>query len=145
MKEAVAKATAKADALIMAAAVADYQPKSASRTKIKKRTPNLTLELVKTPDIITEVKGNFLRVGFAAESEDLTANARQKLEKKKLDLIVANDITDPGSAFDSDTNKVTIIDRKNKVEELPLLSKRGVADRVLDRVVGILEKKEQPV
>ena len=95
MKEAVAKAMAQADALIMAAAVADYQPKSVAKAKIKKETAaSLTLELVRTPDILAEVKGNFIKVGFAAESEDVVENARQKLEKKQLDLIVANDITD---------------------------------------------------
>jgi len=140
MKEAVSKAVAQADALIMAAAVADYQPKSVAKAKIKKETPSLTLELVRTPDILTEVKGNFLKVGFAAESQDIVANARLKLEKKRLDLIVANDITDPHSGFGADTNKVTLIDRDGKVENLPLLTKREVADRILDRVVGLLKE-----
>jgi len=141
MKEAVAKAVAQADALIMAAAVADYQPKSVAKAKIKKEAPTLTLELVRTPDILSEVKGNFLKVGFAAESEDIIENARRKLDKKQLDLMVANDITDPSSAFGSDTNKVTLIDRDGKVDSLPLLSKREVADRILDSVVGMLTKK----
>ena len=141
MKAAVVKATSQADALIMAAAVADYQPKSVARAKIKKETPSLTLELVRTPDILTEVKGSFIRVGFAAESEDIVANARQKLEKKQLDLIVANDITDKDSGFGTDTNKVTLIDRNGNVEELPLMSKREVADRILDRVAKLLVKK----
>jgi phosphopantothenoylcysteine decarboxylase/phosphopantothenate--cysteine ligase len=140
MKTAVAKAVAKADALIMAAAVADYQPKTAAKTKIKKETPGLTLELVRTPDIITEVRGRFLRVGFAAESENVVANAKKKLQKKQLDLIVANDITDKKSGFGVDTNKVTLIDKKGKVEKLPLMSKREVADKILDRVVGLLKR-----
>ncbi|HEY82537.1 MAG TPA: bifunctional phosphopantothenoylcysteine decarboxylase/phosphopantothenate--cysteine ligase CoaBC [Dehalococcoidia bacterium] len=138
MKEAVAKAVAKADALIMAAAVADYQPKSISPAKIKKEAPTLTLELVRTPDILTEVKGDFLKVGFAAESEDVIANAKEKLKKKGLDLIVANDITSAESGFGTDTNKVTIIDRNGKVESLPLLSKREVADKILDKVVELI-------
>jgi hypothetical protein len=138
MKAAVAKAVAKADVLIMAAAVTDYQPKTVAKAKIKKETPSLTLELVRTPDILTEVKGDFLKVGFAAESEDVVANARKKLERKQLDLIVANDITDASSGFGVDTNKVTLIDRNGKVESLPLMSKREVADRILDRVVGLL-------
>ena len=138
MKAAVAKAVLKADALIMAAAVADYQPKNIATAKIKKETPSLTLELVRTPDILTEVKGNFIKVGFAAESEDVVANARQKLEKKQLDLIVANDITDAKSGFGADTNKVTLIDRKGKAESLPLLSKRKVADKILDKVVQLI-------
>jgi len=138
MKEAVARTVAQADALIMAAAVADYQPKSVARAKIKKETPSLTLELVRTSDILTEVKGDFLKVGFAAESEDVVENAWQKLEKKKLDLIVANDITDASSGFGADTNKVTLIDRDGKIESLPLLTKREVADRILDKVVELI-------
>lgn len=140
MKEAVAKAVSKADALIMAAAVADYQPKSTAKSKIKKDADTMTLELVKTPDILAEVQGDFIRVGFAAESEDVVANARKKLDKKKLDLIIANDITAAGSGFGADTNKVTIIDKNGKVENLPLLTKREVADKILDKVAEILEK-----
>jgi len=141
MKEAVAKAAAPADVLIMAAAVADYQPKEVAKAKIKKDSPSLTLELARTPDILAEVKGNFLKVGFAAESENIVANARQKLEKKQLDIIVANDITDKDSGFGVDTNKVTLIDRSGNVENLPLLTKREVADRILDRVVELLAKR----
>ena len=141
MKEAVAEAVAQADVLIMAAAVADYQPQSVAEAKIKKDSPSLTLELIRTPDILAEVKGNFIRVGFAAESEDIVANAKQKLEKKQLDIIVANDITDADSGFGADTNKVTLISRDGKVETLPLLSKRELADKILDRVVGLLAKK----
>ncbi|GAI25082.1 unnamed protein product, partial [marine sediment metagenome] len=141
MKGAVAKATAQADVLIMAAAVADYQPKSVAKEKIKKEAAaGLTLELIRTPDILSEVKGKFLKVGFAAESEDIVANARKKLEKKQLDIIVANDITAPDSGFGTDTNKVTLIDRNGQVEELPLLTKREVADRILDKVVELLGK-----
>lgn len=135
MKQAVDKAVKKADALIMAAAVADYQPKTTAKGKIKKESQDsLTLELVRTPDILGEVKGNFVKVGFAAESENTVANAKAKLTKKRLDLIVANDITDPQSGFDVDTNKVTLIDRSGKVEALPLMSKRQVAEQILDRV-----------
>jgi len=140
MKDAVAKAVAQADALIMAAAVADYQSKAVAKAKIKKETPSLTLELIRTADILTEVKGNFLKVGFAAESEDVVANARQKLEKKQLDLIVANDITDASSGFGVDTNKVTLIDRDGKAESLPLLTKREVADKILDRIIKLLKR-----
>ena len=140
MKDAVARAVSKADALIMAAAVADYQPKSTSKSKIKKDAATLSLELVRTPDIITEVEGKFVRVGFAAESENVVANARQKLQKKNLDLIVANDITSADSGFGVDTNKVTIIDKKGKADNLPLLTKREVADKILDKVAGLLEK-----
>jgi phosphopantothenoylcysteine decarboxylase/phosphopantothenate--cysteine ligase len=140
MKKAVTGAVKKADALLMAAAVADYQPEKTARTKIKKESKqDLTLKLVKTPDILSEVRGKFIKVGFAAESEDIIANAKKKLETKGLDLIIANDITEPDSGFDVDTNRVVIIDKKGKTEELPLMSKREVADRVLDRVKGMLE------
>ena len=139
MKEAVAKAAAPADILIMTAAVADYQPKHTAKAKIKKDSPSLTLELVRTPDILAEARGNFLKVGFAAESENLVENARQKLEAKQLDIIVANDITDKDSGFGTDTNKVTLIDRSGSIESLPLLTKREVADKILDRVVGLIK------
>jgi phosphopantothenoylcysteine decarboxylase/phosphopantothenate--cysteine ligase len=138
MEAAVKRATAAADALIMAAAVADYCPRKAAKNKIKKDAAGLTLELTRTADILAGVSGKIIKVGFAAESEDIAANARRKLMEKGLDLIVANDITDPDSGFGADNNKVTIIDKEGKVEELPLLTKREVADRVLDRVAGLL-------
>jgi phosphopantothenoylcysteine decarboxylase/phosphopantothenate--cysteine ligase len=140
MKSAVAKAVAGTDALIMAAAVADYQPKTRAKSKIKKDSPTLTLELVRTPDILSEVKGDFIRVGFAAESDDIITNAKKKLEKKNLDLIVANDITSTDSGFGVDTNKVTLIDRSGKIENLPLLSKREVAERIVERVIALVKK-----
>ena len=140
MQKAVAKAVTKADALIMAAAVTDYQPKTTAKEKIKKDTPGLKLELVRTPDILAEVKGDFIKVGFAAESNDIIANAKKKLKGKKLDMIVANDITAADSGFGVDTNKVIIIDKKGKVEKLPLMSKREVADRILDGVVGLVKR-----
>ena len=140
MQKAVAKAVAKADALIMAAAVTDYQPKTTSKDKIKKDTDSLELELVRTPDILAEAKGDFIKVGFAAESNDIIANAKKKLAGKKLDMIVANDITAADSGFGVDTNKVIIIDKKGKVEKLPLMSKREVADRILDGVVGLVKR-----
>ncbi|MFH1662374.1 MAG: bifunctional phosphopantothenoylcysteine decarboxylase/phosphopantothenate--cysteine ligase CoaBC [Chloroflexota bacterium] len=138
MKKAVTDAVKNADALIMAAAVADYRSKNIAANKIKKDNSGLILELVKTPDVLAEVKGDFVKVGFAAESEDLVNNAKKKLKEKELDLIVANDITDKGSGFGADTNKVSIIDKNGKIEDLPLMSKREVADRILDRVVGLI-------
>jgi phosphopantothenoylcysteine decarboxylase/phosphopantothenate--cysteine ligase len=148
MKEAVEKSVAEADILIMAAAVADFQAAKIAGDKIKKEKGNLTLELVNTPDILSDVKGAFLKIGFAAESRDLIANARRKLEKKKLDLIIANDITEEESGFGADTNKVTLIGRDGTAESLPLLSKRAVADHILDKVVrllaGNLPKTSQP-
>jgi len=139
MKKAVERAIKKADALLMAAAVADYQPEVIAKAKIKKESAqNLTLKLVKTPDILSELKGKFIKVGFAAESENIIANAKKKLAQKNLDMVVANDITEPDAGFDVDTNRVVIIDKKGKTEELPLMSKREVAEKILDRVRGMM-------
>ena len=103
MAAAVKREVTGADALIMAAAVADYRPASAAEQKIKKSDDELTIELARTTDILDSVRGNFVRVGFAAESENLVANATDKVRRKSLDLIVANDITDADSGFGSDT------------------------------------------
>jgi len=140
MRQAVEKVTPQADALVMAAAVADYRPTKAAKDKIKKGEAGLTLELECTPDILGSVKGNFIKVGFAAESNNLVENAKQKLQQKGLDFIVANDITAIDSGFGVDTNRVTIIDQEGKIDSLPLLAKREVADKVLDRVVELLPK-----
>jgi len=140
MRDAIAEATRHADALIMAAAVADYRPADASKSKLKKGAETLTLELVANPDILGEARGDFIRVGFAAESENLEKNAREKLERKSLDLIVANDITATDSGMGADNNRVLIIDRSGKVESLPLLSKLEVAHRILGRVVEMLPR-----
>lgn len=138
MYQAVKDIISQADALIMAAAVADYRPVSTARDKIKKKQDILTLELEPTPDILGSIKGNFIKVGFAAESSNLMENARQKLQQKELDLIVANDITASNSGFGVDNNRVTIIERGGKIDTLPLLPKREVADRILDRVAKLL-------
>jgi phosphopantothenoylcysteine decarboxylase/phosphopantothenate--cysteine ligase len=143
MHQAVENVTPQADALIMAAAVADYRPKSTAKEKIKKGEAGLTLELECTPDILGTVKGNFIKVGFAAESSNLVENAREKLQQKGLDFIVANDITASDSGFGADTNRVTIIDRRGKVDSLPLLAKREVADKVLDGVAALLPKSRR--
>ena len=141
MYEAVENMASRADVLIMAAAVADYRPASTAKEKIKKGNTGLTLELELTPDILGSVQGDFIKVGFAAESSNLVENARQKLKQKGLDLIVANDITATDSGFGTDRNRVTIIDREGKIDSLPLLPKREVADKVLDRVVKLLPRK----
>ena len=142
MLRAVEKAARQADALVMAAAVADYRPAKAARDKIKKGESGLTLRLECTPDILGSVKGSFIKVGFAAESSNLVENAKQKLKQKGLDFIVANDITASDSGFGADTNRVSIIDRQGKVDNLPLMPKREVADRVLDKVAKLLRKRE---
>ena len=137
MCDAVLENVPDADALIMAAAVADYRPSSESAQKIKKSSDDLTIALAKTVDILEAARGSFVRVGFCAESRDLVPNAKAKVRSKDLDLIVANDITDPESGFGVTTNKVALIDRELRVEELPLLTKYEVSHRVLDRVIPL--------
>ncbi|MBA7599404.1 Coenzyme A biosynthesis bifunctional protein CoaBC [subsurface metagenome] len=140
MRDAIVDAAKQADALLMAAAVSDYRPAAAAKSKIKKERETLSIELVRNPDILSEVRGDFVRVGFAAESENVVENAKVKLKGKNLDLIVANDITATDSGFGVDTNRVLIVDRQGKVKRLPLLSKLEVAHKVLDRVVELLPK-----
>ncbi len=144
MYDAVLAKLPVATAVIKAAAVSDFRPKRVAERKIKKEeaVPEVTLE--PTPDILAEVgkrKGNRIVVGFAAETNDLLANAQKKLQRKHVDLMVANDVRQPGAGFDADTNLVKILDAQGGVEELPLLSKRAVADRILDRVVALLAKR----
>ena len=129
-----------ADAVIMAAAVADYRAPDPAGTKLKRAgTEGLSLSLVNTPDILAEIekRPGLVRVGFAAESNDLIANARHKLDAKGLDLIAANDITATDAGFGTDTNRVVLIDKKGK-EELPLMTKYEVAWRILDRVAELV-------
>ena len=137
MCDAVLEHVKAADALIMAAAVADYRPSNPAAQKIKKSDDDLSIALTKTTDILQAARGSFVRVGFSAESQDLVKNAKAKVQSKDLDLIVANDITDPDSGFGRDTNKVALIDRDLQVEELPVLSKYEVSNRVLDRVLTL--------
>jgi len=142
LKDAVVKSVKKADVLLMAAAAADFVPKTTSAQKIKKSDAGFNLELVKAPDILSSIKeGKFIKVGFKAETQELEDRAREKLYKTNLDLICANDVTKAGSGFGTDTNEITIIDRQGKAEHLPLMSKREVADKILDRVVRLLKKK----
>ena len=139
MCDAVLAEVANADALIMAAAVADYRPATAAEQKIKKTAADeMVIELEQTTDILATARGDFVRVGFSAESENLEANAADKVRRKDLDLIVANDVTEEGSGFGVDTNRVVLIDRELRVERLPLLPKYAVGHRILDRVVGLL-------
>lgn len=133
-----------ADALVMAAAVADWEPASAAGQKMKKvdGQDRMTLELTKTPDILAMVRElPGVKVGFAAETEDLLGNAKEKLSRKGLDLIVANDVSATDAGFNVDNNRVVILDRDGGQEELPLMSKRDVADRILDRVRGIVDAR----
>lgn len=131
-----------ADVIVKAAAVADFRPAARSADKLKKGDrEGLSLELVRNPDILAELgsrQGQALLVGFAAETGELLANARQKLAAKRLDLIVANDVTEAGAGFGVDTNVVRFIDREGNVETLPCLTKREVAERLLERIVRVL-------
>jgi phosphopantothenoylcysteine decarboxylase/phosphopantothenate--cysteine ligase len=143
MKEAVLNGLEGASVVVMAAAVADYRPESSAPSKIKKTGESLTLKLVRTDDILAEIsrrrRPGQIVVGFAAETEELASRARQKLNAKKLDLVVANDVSEPNAGFDSDQNRVLLIEPQGREEELPLLPKREVAERVLDRVVELLK------
>lgn len=141
MLDEVLKAVPRADALIMAAAVADYRPASFSATKVKKGADTWSIELEATRDILNEARGSIVRVGFAAETDDLQKNALTKLNSKDLDLIVANDVTMTGSSFGSDFNKVLLIGKDEQVESLPTLPKYDVAGKVLDRVRHIIDSK----
>ena len=142
MSQAVAQEIAKHSVFIGAAAIADYRPAHRAEQKIKKSEEQITLTLERTPDVLSQVAtsraNGMLVVGFAAETENLLANAKEKLQRKKLDAIVANDVTREGSGFDSATNAITIITRdQNDPLELPLLSKREAADRILDVIVQL--------
>ncbi len=143
MREAVLKACQNADVLVMAAAISDFRPAEAARQKVKKTTgdDDLALRLVRNPDFFPEVPGSVIKVGFAAESEELLKNARQKLTGKRLDLIAANDITATDSGFGVDSNRVTILDSKGGTEKVPLCSKYEVGHRILDRVAALLNGK----
>ena len=132
-----------AGVVIKAAAVADYRPKRRADRKIKKDQAVPEIALEPTPDILAELgkrKGTRILVGFAAETDDLLDNARMKLQRKNLDLVVANNVREAGAGFDVDTNVVTMLDGAGRAETLPLLSKREVADRILDRVKVLLHR-----
>ena len=140
MREAVLTNLKNASILLMAAAVSDYRPRQAAAGKIKKSQAEMVLALERNPDILAEAgrqKDHRILVGFAAETENLLRNARSKLKEKNLDLIVANDVTLPGAGFEVDTNIVKFLDRSRKVEELPLMTKEELADRILDRVAQL--------
>lgn len=128
------------DIVIKAAAVADYAPEAAYSQKLKKAAPELELKLTKNPDILYElgkIKGNKIIVGFAMETEKLIENAAEKVRKKNLDFIVANDLNEAGAGFATDTNVVKLIDRNGNIESIPLKQKHEVADIILDRIRDI--------
>jgi phosphopantothenoylcysteine decarboxylase/phosphopantothenate--cysteine ligase len=148
MREAVLAALPGADALVMAAAVADFRPRTTSATKIARDGAGLTLELEPTSDILAEATRIVrsrpgrqpLVVGFAAETGSLE-RAPAKAARKGVDLMVANDVAQDGSGFGTETNKVSVIEPGGSTEEWPLMSKRQVADRLLDRLIGLHRAK----
>ena len=142
MYHATQKLADQTEVLIMAAAVADYRPTSVSADKIKKSHNTLTLELEHTQDILSNIESRCIKVGFAAESSNVIENARQKLQEKHLALIVANDITAKDSGFGIDYNRVAIIDGEGKVEKLPLLTKKEVADKILNKVAALITTRK---
>jgi phosphopantothenoylcysteine decarboxylase/phosphopantothenate--cysteine ligase len=141
MSQAVARESADASVFIGAAAIADYRPVQRAEQKIKKSNDSITLTLERTPDVLSQVAASrtngMLVIGFAAETENVVENAKEKLRSKKLDAIVANDVTRQDSGFDSATNAITIITKDNNPLVLPTLSKREAADRILDVIVQL--------
>jgi phosphopantothenoylcysteine decarboxylase / phosphopantothenate---cysteine ligase len=139
MREAVLTACQSADVLLMAAAVSDFRVARPAAHKLKKQGQTVTLELVENADFLLELPDTFVKVGFAAETQDLIENARQKLVRKRLAFICANDVTAPDAGFGVDTNRITILHRTGAPEELPLMSKYDAAHAILNRVVPLLE------
>jgi phosphopantothenoylcysteine decarboxylase/phosphopantothenate--cysteine ligase len=150
MRDAVVPRAAHADVVIMAAAVADYAPASATLQKIHKDGETLTLSLVRTPDILAELGvqrasgGRPLLVGFAAETEDVIASARRKQREKKVDLVVANDVSRSDAGFEVDTNEVTLVSASGD-ESLPLQSKSAIAAHIVQRIETLLTQSRSAV
>jgi phosphopantothenoylcysteine decarboxylase / phosphopantothenate---cysteine ligase len=143
MHAAVMRTFETADVVIKAAAVSDYRPKRFIPYKVKKTEEVQSVELVRNPDILTELgqrKGKRVLVGFAAETEELLANAQKKVQAKHLDMIVANEVGHAGSGFQSDANKVLILHDDGRIEDLALMSKQQLAHEILARVVERLRR-----
>lgn len=158
MRDAVYDLITDADVLVMSAAVADFTPANLAKHKIKKSsnagrghegTETFSIPLVQSPDILGELadklegptRRRLIRVGFAAETDNIIANARKKLSRKRVDLLVANDVTRSDSGFGADTNKVFIFHADGAIEDLPVMPKTGVAGAIWDRVVPLLSTK----
>ena len=131
MLAAVRTIIARADVLVMTAAVADWRPARCASRKLKKTEMSDTLHLVRNPDILKSVRGPRVRVGFAAETGAPAAEAARKCREKGLDLVVGNDVTEPGSGFGTATNRVTFVTPDGTVQRLPLMSKLAVARRIV--------------
>ena len=148
MRHAVMKNLKQSTIIIKSAAVADYRPSVCADAKIKKKDGPWTLYLERNPDIIAEIgkkKKERILIGFAMESEDLIKNAKAKMLAKNMDLIVANDVKQKDAGFQSDTNIVKILDRDGGIEELPVMDKMDVADRILDRAKMIITRRRKVV
>jgi phosphopantothenoylcysteine decarboxylase/phosphopantothenate--cysteine ligase len=143
MYDVISKEITEMDAIIMAAAVSDWTPEKYSNSKSKKNgVANWSIDLIKTIDIIANIsKTNLIKIGFAAESDNLIENGKSKIQSKSLDLIVANDILDKNNGFESDTNKVSIIHPNGDVEVVPTMPKYEVANEILDRMIPLFNKK----
>ncbi len=145
MYEACSSRFDRCDIFVAAAAVADYRPEHPSTQKIKKKesdSARMTLELIKTPDILAEMgkrkRANQLLVGFALETENEVENALSKLEKKNLDLIVLNSLNDPGAGFGVDTNRITLVENRNRIDKFPLTSKTEAAQAIALRIAELM-------
>jgi phosphopantothenoylcysteine synthetase/decarboxylase len=140
MHAAVSRYIGKMDIAVFAAAVADYTPALVASQKIKKSGATLTLELVRTADILGSARGPLgftgTLVGFAAETENLEANAREKLVRKQCDLVVANDVSQPGIGFDSDDNQVLLV-YSDHTQALPKASKHEISLQLVDAIVEL--------
>ena len=144
MHKAVLQAYKGTQLVIKAAAVSDYRPLKEEAQKVKKDASNLTLELTLNPDILLELgrhKEGRVLVGFAAETQNTVANALEKLKKKNLDLVIANNVKEARAGFGVSTNRVMIIDRAHQAEELPLMKKTDLAHAVLDRIHLLMERQ----
>lgn len=146
MKQAVEDVFEEADIVIKAAAVADYRPAQAADQKIKKQADTLTLELVKNPDILYglgQKKTHQILVGFAAETQNVLAYAKEKLQKKNLDMLVANDVSAPGAGFNTETNIVTMLFPDREPVSYDLLSKNEVAEKIIIEVADLAKKLQK--
>jgi len=144
MRSAVLDEFGTASAVVMAAAVADYRPAMTAEQKIKRGKGAIELRLEPNPDIVKELgknKNGKVLIGFAAETQDLTANAAKKLREKNLDMIVANNVAEAGSGFDGDTNIATILDRTGASQSLPLMSKDELADHIYDHFLVLKSRR----
>jgi phosphopantothenoylcysteine decarboxylase/phosphopantothenate--cysteine ligase len=140
MREAVLQHLPSATIVVMAAAVADYRPKAPSGVKMRSKQERLAIELVPNPDILKEIAGlrpDAFIVGFAAETHDVLSSARTKLESKKIDLLVVNDVSRSGIGFETDDNQVVLLDRWGGISEPPRMAKLQVADAIYDRLLSL--------